>query len=296
MPELTILTPSFNRKPRMKKLLESLEQQTIFDFQWLIIDDGSTDGTKEWFDQLDKASYSFKIDYYYKKNGGKHTALNYSHQFIKGKYIVIVDSDDRLVDKAVETILTYWRKYESDSQIGGITFQRGELRNHRKFDDKIVGVKESTFSAMTNEGMSGDHCETFRTSLFRQRNFPVFRDEKFLAEAAMWYFITRNYHVIYVDDVVYLAEYLDGGLTKSGRSLRISNPRGSRWHARAFLNSDFNFRIRIKNSLLFNTYSHFIGENYFKAVSTTTNSRFILTINWLPSYGLYYIWKKKYGN
>lgn len=112
----------------------------------------------------------------------------------------------------------------------------------------------------------------------------------------MWYFITRNYHVIYVDDVVYLAEYLDGGLTKSGRSLRISNPRGSRWHARAFLNSDFNFRIRIKNSLLFNTYSHFIGENYFKAVSTTTNSRFILTINWLPSYGLYYIWKKKYGN
>ena len=130
MPELTILTPCFNRKPRMKKLLESLEQQTIFDFQWLIIDDGSTDGTKEWFDQLDKALYSFKIDYYYKKNGGKHTALNYSHQFIKGKYIVIVDSDDRLVDNAVETILTYWRKYESNSQIGGITFQKGELRNH----------------------------------------------------------------------------------------------------------------------------------------------------------------------
>lgn len=296
MLKLTIITPCFNRKARMKTLLESLEQQTIFNFQWLVIDDGSTDGTREWFNQLDKASYSFEIDYYYKKNGGKHTALNYSHQFIKGKYIVIVDSDDRLVNNAVETILKYWRKYESNPQIGGITFQKGELRNHQKFDDKIDGVKESTFSAMTNAGMSGDHCETFRTSLFSEHNFPVFENEKFVAEGAMWYFITRNYHVVYVDDVIYLAEYLDGGLTKSGRKLRVSNPKGSRWHARAFLDSDFNFRIRIKNSLLFNTYSHFIGENYSKAISTTTNSRFILTISWLPSYCLYYSWKKKYGN
>lgn len=296
MPELTILTPCFNRLEQIKKLIKSLNNQTVFNFQWLIIDDGSNDGTEQWFERLDKDSYHFKIDYFYKKNGGKHTALNYSHQYIQGKYVVIVDSDDILINKAVEVILDYWREYEHDKNIGSIIFQRGWLDNQQKFDNKINGIKESTFAEMANEGVSGDHCETFRTSLFTQENFPIYKNENFVAEGAMWYLLTKNYHVIYVDKVIYLSKYLEGGLTKSGRRLRVVNPNGSRWHARIFLDRDFCFKIRLKNSILFDTYSHFIGEKWSKAVENVPHSRLMLSIVWWPSYILYYLWNKKYGN
>lgn len=296
MPELTILTPCFNRLTQIKKLIKSLSHQTILDFQWLVIDDGSNDGTKEWFEQLNKSLYPFKINYYYKKNGGKHTALNYSHQFIQGKYVVIVDSDDILVKTAVETILNYWGIYASNEHIGGITFQKGWLSNYRKFDNKFSGIRKSTFAEMTNKGMSGDHCETFKTSIFKKRDFPIFKNEKFVAEGAMWYLLTKEYYVVYVDKVIYLADYLAGGLTKSGRKLRITNPKGSRWHAKVFLSRDFNLKIRLKNSILYDTYSHFIGENWSKSLSGAPYSRVMLTIVWLPSYFLFYFWSKKYSS
>lgn len=295
MSELTILTPCYNRLTRVKKLLKSLENQTSFDFQWLVIDDGSTDGTKQWFEQLNTSFYSFEVDYYYKENGGKHTALNYSHQFIKGKYIVIVDSDDILIDRAVEMILTYWEKYADNKKISGITFQRGYLTTYQKFDTNITNTEKSTFAEMTNKGMSGDHCETFRSDLFKSKKFPVFKNENFVAEGAMWYLITKNYYVIYVDEIIYLAEYLDGGLTRSGRKLRITNPKGSQWHAEVFLDSEFNFKIRLKNALLFDTYSHFTNVKWSKAVVNTFSSRLMLAATWLPSYILYYTWKSKYG-
>lgn len=292
MPELTILTPCFNRIAQIKRLLKSLNNQTVFNFQWLVIDDGSDDGTKQWFDQLNKKNYSFAINYHYKSNGGKHTALNYSHPYINGKYLLIVDSDDILVNDAVEIILKYWEKYSDNMKIAGITFQKGDLSSGRKFDDKICGIKESTFAEMTNLGMSGDHCETFRTNLFLQTKFPVYKNEKFVAEGAMWYLLTKNYHVLYVDKVIYLVKYLIGGLTESGRKLRITNPNGSRWHAKIFLNKDFSLKIRIKNSILYDTYSHFIGENCFKSISSVAYSHLLLTALWFPSYILYYIWKK----
>lgn len=296
MPELTILTPCFNRLIHIKKLMESLNHQTNFNFQWLIIDDGSNDGTKQWFERLNKDQYPFEIDYYYKKNGGKHTALNYSHKFIHGKYVVVVDSDDILTKTAVETILHYWGKYNSNKSIGSIIFQRGWMSNHQKFDKKFNGIKKTTFAELINEGMSGDHCETFRTDLFQKKRFPVFKNEKFVAEGAMWFLLVKEYYVIVVDKVIYLADYLNGGLTKSGRKLRMANPKGSRWHSKIFLSSNFVFKVRLKNSILFDTYSHFIGENWLKALEATSNSRLMLTAMWWPSFIMYFLWKKKYGD
>lgn len=90
--QLTILTPTFNRKKSLERVYESLKSQTSYDFQWIIIDDGSIDNTREYIESLNESN--FLMEYHYKKNGGKHTAINYSHPFILGKYTCIVDSDD----------------------------------------------------------------------------------------------------------------------------------------------------------------------------------------------------------
>ena len=105
MAKLTIITPTYNRADCLKSCWASLCVQTVRDFQWLIIDDGSTDDTAAVVRAFQSRDEGFSIDYYQKTNGGKHTALNAAHPFIRGDYVVILDSDDSLTPNAVETIL-----------------------------------------------------------------------------------------------------------------------------------------------------------------------------------------------
>lgn len=121
---LTILTPTYNRASYLQVLYQSLCRQTCRDFQWLVVDDGSSDATEALMQGF-IAETKIRIDYKRKVNGGKHTALNYSQPYIKGRYLVIVDSDDYLTDDAVDRILTKWAKYAADETIAGLTFQRG---------------------------------------------------------------------------------------------------------------------------------------------------------------------------
>lgn len=291
--KLTILTPTYNREELLQRLYKSLCEQTYREFQWLVIDDGSTDSTKELVEKLIEQK-EINIDYKRKENGGKHTALNYAHPYIKGKYIVIVDSDDLLTNDAVERIVKKWVQYDLDGTVAGITFQRGKIETGRTFDNSIKGEYQSTFAEETNRGMHGDHCETVRSELFKKFNFPEFVDEHFIAEGAMWYSITKGCKVVYTDEIVYLAEYLEDGLTKSGRMLHIKNPKGCMWHASVFLNSDFKHKIRIKNALLYICYGKFASIDKKIMLENVCGEKNIIRILWPVGWLLYRYWKVKY--
>ena len=96
---VTVLTPTFNRGGGLEKLYESLKRQSCKDFEWLVVDDGSTDGTDNLIGQLQEKS-EFPVRYIYKSNGGKHTALNVGIQTICSELTFIVDSDDIVTDDA----------------------------------------------------------------------------------------------------------------------------------------------------------------------------------------------------
>ena len=105
---ITILTPTYNREKTLQRVYESLLAQTNKDFEWVIVDDGSTDNTKaliESFIAEDKIS----IKFFFKTNGGKHTALNVGTQAAKGELLLVLDSDDYLLDNAILTSYEYWR-------------------------------------------------------------------------------------------------------------------------------------------------------------------------------------------
>jgi glycosyltransferase involved in cell wall biosynthesis len=268
-----------------------LQKQTYLNFQWLVIDDGSTDSTKYFFEEIFKKKLNFKVDYFYKPNGGKHSALNYSHNFIKGKYLVIVDSDDTLIPNAVELIISKWKKFQKNPQIGGITFQRG-YSVKEKLDHRIQKKYISSFSNELNNGMTGDHCETVRTDLFKKFEFPIFKNEKFVAEGAMWFLITKNYKVVYYDEVIYICKYLENGLTKTGKILFIRNPNGSLWHALVMMNKSFTIKLRLKNALLAACYAIFSKKKLGKLLRT--NNVFLLILTWWPGLLIYIYWKLKY--
>ena len=116
--KLTILTPTFNRSKLLVNLFKSLQKQTCKDFVWVVVDDTETVVRNLGGQSL------FKIQFLKKKNGGKHTAINYSITKIDTELVMIVDSDDMLTADAVETILNIHEKYGDNKRVGSYSFLR----------------------------------------------------------------------------------------------------------------------------------------------------------------------------
>lgn len=117
--KLTIFTPAYNRAHTIGRTYESLLHQTCKDFEWLIIDDGSTDNTKELVDQWMTLDNGFNIEYIWKENGGLHTGYNKAIELIETELCVCVDSDDYMPDNAVKLIINTWEE-KAEEDVAGI--------------------------------------------------------------------------------------------------------------------------------------------------------------------------------
>ena len=113
-PTVTILTPSYNRAHTLPRVFESLQKQTFKDFEWLIIDDGSTDNTKEVVAEFQKIS-DFKIRYYHQENQHKFLTFFRGIDLAEGKYFSPLDSDDALPEDSMEILVNTWESI-SDKQ------------------------------------------------------------------------------------------------------------------------------------------------------------------------------------
>lgn len=291
-PFLTIVTPVYNRAELLKVCRESLICQTDRDFEWIVVDDGSTDGTADVARAFPDSGFPMRL--IQKENGGKHTALNVAMPYVRGKYVLILDSDDRLVRTAVEQIREGWNRYELEKSVGIVTFLKGRAEN----DPSCTAPDEDTPVDIMRYRRhcirSSDCCEVIRAELFQKYPFPVFQGERFLSEGALWNRVSLTHQCVYRNRVIYLAEYLDGGLTKSGRSLRIRNPRGGMYTAELNMHRKNYLRRRLKNGLLFDCYGFFAGMTVSKIIRKSEHKGLV----WLCMPGgwmLYHYWKRKYG-
>ena len=257
---VTVLTPTFNRGGRLQSLWDSLQKQTVKDFEWLVVDDGSTDGTKDLITQLQEKS-DFPIRYIYKSNGGKHTALNVGIQTICSELIFIVDSDDCVTDDAVESILKIHKKYRSQNNICGYAFLRafpdGKV-NGKKFDvDEKIG---SYIDVRVNGDDTGaDKAEVFKTHCLKEFPFPEYPNEKFLGEDLVWVRMARKYEMVHINKAIYIGNYLEDGLTNNRRKHNIASPIGCMHRAEEFMEPDLKTRYRIKGGLQYIVYGRFAG-------------------------------------
>lgn len=140
-PLLTIFTPTYNRKDLLSRCYESLRKQTSNNFEWLIIDDGSTDGTIDYVDRWINERNKFNIRYIYQQNQGMHGAHNTAYENINTELNTCLDSDDYMADDAVEKICSFW--IENGSGIGDTEMYRHlyELVDQSYMsDDYEIGV------------------------------------------------------------------------------------------------------------------------------------------------------------
>ena len=255
--DLSIVTPTYNRAHLLSGCYESLRRQTDQSFEWIIVDDGSVDNTESVVFAFDTAR--FPITYIRKENGGKHTALNASHPYIRGKYVLILDSDDILIDTAVADVLYHWGRYAEQSDIGLVTFLRSTPDGQRFADVKDYNVPVDIMGYQRTVYLGNDCCEVIRTELFKKYPFPVFEGEKFMAEGVLWDRVAATHRCIYINQAIYLCEYLPDGLTKAGRALRIRNPRGGMLSASFGMDKKNSLKRRIKSGLLYTCYGFFAG-------------------------------------
>lgn len=244
----------------MRSLWNSLQKQTVKDFEWLVVDDGSTDGTKNLITQLQEKS-DFLIRYIHKSNGGKHTALNVGIQTICSELTFIVDSDDYVTEDAIESILKIHKKYRLQNNICGYAFLRafpdGKV-NGKKFEvDEKIG---SYIDVRVNgDDTSADKAEVFKTHCLKEFPFPEYPNEKFLGEDFVWVRMARKYEMVHINKAIYVGNYLEDGLTNNRRKHNIASPVGCMHRAEEFMESDLKTRYRIKGGLQYIVYGRFAG-------------------------------------
>ncbi len=279
--KVTILTPTYNRGYTLKKLYNSLINQTNKNFIWLVIDDGSTDDTRNLIN-LFMEEKKIKIEYHYQKNGGKHRALNYGISLIKSEITFIVDSDDWITNDAIETILKYFRKYKNDENIGVISF----LKAYPDF--KINGPQYSKdeyrgnyIEDRLNKNNWGDKAEVCYTNVLKKYPLPEIEKEKFISEGYLWVKMALDYDSIYVNKVIYIADYLQDGLTNNIYKMRIKNPKGCIEVAKMACNDKANLKIKYKNMIKYIAYS-LIDKRKFYEIYRNINYKFIFITSFIP--------------
>lgn len=249
---ITVLTPTYNREKKLHDLYLSLCKQTSTNFEWLIVDDGSTDNTERYIHSLQENT-SFDIRYIRKENGGKHTALNVGIRAIETELTIIVDSDDTLLEDAIETIEYYRGKYRQ---------QKIEVMSFlRCYKDKrpIVALNQDEFVDSYIEyrikgNRSGDMAEVFVTNVLKEFPFPEFENERFLSEDVVWIAIGEKYKFLFVNKSIYQCEYLNDGLTSNDKKMKFASPLGSMLRGKMLMLPVCGWKVNIKGAIIYNCY------------------------------------------
>ena len=235
--KLTIFTPAYNREKLLVRLYESLKKQTVKDFEWIIVDDASTDCTQEVAENFCKQNNGFDVFYYRQEHGGKHRAINYALAKAKGKFFFIVDSDDYLTENAVELVLKWISTMENDAKLAGVAGLRISPKGNiwgLQSNDQIANLMGTYVDASNFErskyNLQGDKAEVYRTDILKKYALPEFEGEYFVTEAVCWDAIAAaGYKLRWYYEPIYIGDYLEDGLTKNGANEmqgRINNYKG----------------------------------------------------------------------
>ncbi len=222
----TVFTPAYNRKELLYRLYESLVEQTSKDFEWVIIDDGSTDGTDDMIASIKEDRFS--IIYKKVENGGKHRAINRGLDIAEGEVFAIVDSDDYLLPNAIETIKARFSEIDGEEKkFAGVAL----LKSFSETEAVGTSFSGEWVDAKTTErpkyNINGDKFEVFYTDVLKENKFPEIEGENFMTEAVVWNRLSyKGYYIRWFNDIAYICDYLDNGLTDNRDKLIRKNPKG----------------------------------------------------------------------
>lgn len=247
---LTVFTPTYNRAYIITHLYDSLCRQTSKDFEWVVVDDGSTDNTESLIKSF-IAENRITIRYFRQSNGGKHRAINRGVSEAQGELFFIVDSDDYITDDAVAWINDTAQPILNDVGFAGVS----GIRIHPDGKAISTGFLQSVIDSngleiRSNYMIRGDLAEVFKTDILRKFPFPEVDGERFVPEALVWFRIAiAGYLTRYVNYGIYVCEYLNDGLTASIIKVRSQSPVASTTFYSELSRMRVPFKVKLKAAI-----------------------------------------------
>lgn len=249
MTKLTVFTPSYNRAYTLHKCYESLLRQTCKDFIWLIIDDGSTDNTKELVEGWIKEN-KINIKYIYQENQGMHGAHNTAYENIDTELNVCIDSDDYMTEYAVEKIVDYWNKHKRDD-LAGIAaldiYENGEVIGS-EFPSNLY---ESTYWNIYHKyKITGDKKLIYRSDLTKNYPYPIFEGEKYVGLGYKYAKLDEEYKLLLLNEKVCVVEYMEDGSSRNMLKQYRRNPKGFAFiRVEDMKNPNANLKFKLKSCI-----------------------------------------------
>ncbi|MFU0811234.1 MAG: hypothetical protein ACFWTL_06220 [Atopobium sp.] len=236
---ITVFTPTYNRAYTLTRLFNSMQIQGCRDFEWVVVDDGSTDDT-ETLCQSFLSMATFPMRYIRQGNAGKHVAINRGATEAEGEWFFIVDSDDWLPKDSIELNVRYISQIADDPSFAGVSGVRaradgslllGPGKSLETMGERTKELFAREYIDATSQDyrdkfrMPGDRAEVIRTELVRETPFPSFPGERFVDEYYLWQSLSdRDLKLRWFNKATYCGDYLADGLTTNMRDVMRRNP------------------------------------------------------------------------
>ncbi len=285
--KISILTATYNRADSLEKLYTSLiiNNNSNIDFEWLIMDDGSTDKTKIIVDNFKKQGI-IDIYYYYQENKGKMVAINNLMQYVTGDIVMDCDSDDYFTTDAFNVIKKYSKKMLEDETVYALVFlkknEEGKISGN-KFPENCY--RSDMFSLYFREKMEGEKIIVFKTELRKKYRHEIEDNEKFVTEARMYHKMDIDYDIIGINKAIIIGDYQSDGYTKNINDIFKANPSGYYEYFREILQMNLKGVTLKKKMYIYKHYilfSNLAGKsNAIKNVNGFIN-KLIVSILWIP--------------
>lgn len=258
--KFTVFTPTYNRKKKLENLYQYLKNENYEDMEWLIIDDGSKDGTKEYIDSIiDKVS--FQIRYIYQENAGKHNAFNRAIEEAKGLYFVCIDSDDCYVEGSFKKLGDIADTLSEDE--AGICYLASDFAGNLIGTEFPKNLKNANLIDLQYKyGVTGDKGILHKTSVLKKFRFPLVVGEKFMTETVIYAQISMEYTYRLVNSIYELVEYQPEGLSAKYKSLIIKNPKSSLINYRLIDKFDLKGIMKIRNMIRYLSFIYYLEGNW----------------------------------
>ncbi len=266
-PTFTIFIPTYNRAHTLPRALKSIEDQTFRDFEVVIVDDGSTDGTRELIADW-KARVDFEVQYHWQQNQGKPAAHNLGIQVARGEFFVLLDSDDALVPECLRILKEEWESIPDDERhnfagIEGLCADKNGQHTGSKFP---MDVFDSNYLEITRKyGVYGDKKNAIKTAILRKFPYPRIAGEKHIRDSIIWERMAHRYKFRYINKVLQIVEQHADGLTRNIFRLRMQNRRSFQyyWQESISLHTDhLDRKGLVRNYTQFVRYSLHVGIGY----------------------------------
>lgn len=223
---LTVFTPAYNRAHTIGRTYESLCRQTCKDFEWLVIDDGSTDNTKELVQSWIQEN-KIPIRYIYQENQGMHGAHNTAYRNITTELNTCIDSDDYMPDDAVEQIVSFWKEKGNEKYAGIIGLDISSKDKRVIGTDFSFDLKETKLGEYYQKGGRGDKKLVYRTSVINQYPpYPVFSGEKYFGLGFKYQLIDQDYSLLVLNKALVIVDYQEDGSSRNMYRQYWNNPKG----------------------------------------------------------------------